>query len=294
MVQHTHQTTRIAKGSTAGAAALAAALDLVDVGVLLLDANLLILAANVRASELLGDSGPCGSCLADRLPATAAARLRGCAYAVTATSASKVTLEIEVATEAPGLLELALHASQADESAPLIGILRPATTSNDAAGPTERDYLTGLPTRAALSARLREAESRARFDRPPYAILFLDIDDLKRLNDELGHAAGDRVLTVMAERLLAAVRPGDLVVRYGGDEFVIVVEGVSPPQLARLARRLRTTLAAPLEVAGQWREVSASIGSALGDSARSASEVLEEADRAMYRSKMARRRKRAK
>lgn len=295
MVQYTQHTRRITRESTASAHALAAALDLVHDGVLLLDANLVVQAANARASELLGDSGLCGSCLADGLPPAAAARLRASARAVTATPATKVTLEIELLADAAGRVELALHASEADESAPLVGILRPArvdTASVAAFLPAERDYLTGLATRAVLSARLQAAESRGGGDRHPYAILFLDIDEFKRLNDELGHAAGDRVLAVMAQRLLAAVRPGDLVVRYGGDEFVIVVDDVSPPQLARLARRLRTTLAAPLEVAGQWRDISVSIGRALGDTTRPATAVLDEADRAMYRSKLARRRKR--
>ncbi len=293
MAQHMSIASRIAKGSAVSVAALAAALDLVDDGVLLLGPNLEVLAVNARATELLGRPAPRGSFLTDVLPPTSAARLRATVRMLESTSSTQVTMLLDRSNGSKANLELSFHPSAAGELE-TIAILRPARGAFAAQlepGSADRDYLTGLPTRAALAARLQEVEAQARKTGNPYAILFIDLDAFKTLNDDRGHAAGDCVLAVVAERLKTAVRPGDLVARYGGDEFVIVVDDITAPQLARLARRLRTMLAAPLEFGGQWISATASIGRAFGDRMRPASEVLDEADRAMYRAKAARRKR---
>lgn len=277
------QTNRTRRAADARASALAAALDLVDEGVLLLEANLTIQEANVRAAQLLGRPELHGSSLTDLLPPATAAQLRTSAHAIRTNSATKATLTFVVTNDTANRLELTLHAS--DQGQELVAILRPLNTSTGGDVFADRDYLTGLPTRATLAARLRAAESRTRLNHSQYAVLFIDLDDFKRLNDTLGHTSGDRVLTAVAERLQNAVRPGDLVARYGGDEFVIVVDDISTPQLARLDRRLRTTLAAPVDIAGHWVTISASIGRAMGDSSRAAADVLGAADHAMYRAK---------
>lgn len=287
MPRATH-TNRTRRASAARVSALAAALDLVDDGVLLLEANLTIQVANARAAQLLGRPELQGSSLTDLLPLPTAAQLRTSAHAMRTNSATKATLTFVVAGDTGNHLELALHASGQGQA--LVAILRPLKTSTGGDVIADRDYLTGLPTRATLDARLRAADARARLNRRQYAVLFIDLDDFKRLNDTLGHTSGDRVLTAVAERLQNAVRPGDLVARYGGDEFVIVVDDISTPQLARLDRRLRTTLAAPVDIAGQWVTISASIGRAVGDSSRAAADVLGAADHAMYRAKPGRRR----
>ena len=294
MMQHTSIASRSVTDSAVSVAELAATLDLVDDGVLLLGPHLEILALNVRATDLLGQPVPRGSFLTDVLPPSSAARLRATVGLLESTSSTQVTMRVEFSNGSTASLELSLHASAAG-ALEAIAILRPAQGAFAAqreTGSAERDYLTGLPTRAALAARLQEVETQARETGNPFAILFIDLDAFKTLNDDWGHAAGDCVLAVVAERLKTAVRPGDLVARYGGDEFVIVVDHITAPQLARLARRLRITLAAPLEFGGQWISATASIGRAFGDRTRPAAVVLDEADRAMYRAKAARRRRR--
>ncbi len=293
MMLHASVAGRIAKGSAISVAALTAALELVDDGVLLLGPNLEVLAANARAIELLGHPAPRGSFLTNVLPPTAAARLRAAAGMLESTSSTQVTMLLDRSHGSKVKLELSFYPSAAGELQ-TIAILRSARGALAAqleSGSAERDFLTGLPTRAALAARLQEVEAQTLETGHPYAVLFIDLDGFKTLNDGWGHAAGDCVLAVVAERLKTAVRPGDLVARYGGDEFVIVVDDITAPQLARLARRLRTMLAAPLELGGQWIAATASIGRAFGDGTRPAAEVLDEADRAMYRAKAARRKR---
>jgi diguanylate cyclase (GGDEF)-like protein len=117
-------------------------------------------------------------------------------------------------------------------------------------------------------------------------VLFIDLDRFKRVNDEHGHAAGDEVLVVVAHRLRAAVRDGDVVARLGGDEFAILVDlGTSSDVAVDLAERVGRLLAAPIPVAGGWLEVGASIGVAVAAPDDEAEDVLARADAAMYRAK---------
>jgi diguanylate cyclase (GGDEF)-like protein/PAS domain S-box-containing protein len=147
-----------------------------------------------------------------------------------------------------------------------------------------RDYLTALPAREALERRLRRAERRARQTKGGLAVLFIDLDDFKRVNDSQGHRAGDRLLKALSQRLLESVRPGDFVARYGGDEFVVLIEDVpSAEEVERIAQRIRDNLKAPVLLGESSFEISASVGVAIGQS--SAEELFDEADRAMYRAK---------
>ena len=142
------------------------------------------------------------------------------------------------------------------------------------------DALTGLPNRAFLSPYLTRAAEQGR----ALAVLFLDLDDFKLLNDSLGHAFGDRVLQHVAGRLQRAVQTNDVVARLGGDEFVVVLE--SPPHLlGAVAERLLGALGAPFSLAGRAVKLAASVGVATLRSGESAEEVLRRADLAMYRSK---------
>ena len=150
------------------------------------------------------------------------------------------------------------------------------------------DALTGLPNRAYLTDLLTRALARAkrRFDRR-FAVLFLDCDRFKVVNDSLGHAAGDELLRAVAERLTAAVRPGDVVARLGGDEFTVLLDDVSDADdTMRVAQRIHTALADPFTVVGRELYTSVSIGIALSapDHA-SADDVLRDADLAMYQAK---------
>ena len=154
------------------------------------------------------------------------------------------------------------------------------------------DVLTGLPNRRLLMDRLGAAVEQARAGRGLGAVLYLDLDNFKDINDARGHAVGDALLGHVATRLAQAVRTRDTVARIGGDEFVVLVEGLSPDPAAAaqgaldLAGQVHSALAAPLDLDGQPYRIGASIGVALArrDGA-SAHDLLREADTAMYRAK---------
>jgi len=149
------------------------------------------------------------------------------------------------------------------------------------------DALTGLPNRALLFERIGQALARARRDGRPCAVLFLDLDRFKDVNDTAGHDTGDRLLMAVAARLRGVVRDGDTLARLGGDEFTLLLEDVAGPNEAvRTATRLRETLVVPLVIDGQEYRLTASIGIALGrPEHRRPEDVLRDADIAMYRAK---------
>ena len=147
------------------------------------------------------------------------------------------------------------------------------------------DPLTGLPNRTLLLDRIEVALARsARLGRS-VAVLFLDLDRFKPINDSRGHATGDTVLQTVASRLRAAVRPSDTVGRLGGDEFVVVTEDASVWQATVLGERLIRALEKPFEVEGDEVFVTVSVGIAIAETAVSADELLRDADVAMYQAK---------
>jgi diguanylate cyclase (GGDEF)-like protein/PAS domain S-box-containing protein len=151
----------------------------------------------------------------------------------------------------------------------------------------QHDALTGLPNRTALIDRIEQALSRARSSGYSVAVLFVDLDRFKLINDSLGHAVGDVLLEQVAARFRAALRPGDVVGRFGGDEFVVVCENITGETVAvAVADRLREALEEPFEVAGRRLVVTASIGIARtsGDDTH-ADALIRDADVAMYRAK---------
>ncbi len=149
------------------------------------------------------------------------------------------------------------------------------------------DGLTGLPNRALFVDRLRHALARSARRGADAAVLFLDIDRFKLVNDSLGHSVGDEVLRVVADRLRSVLRAGDTVARFGGDEFVLLCEDVvDGGEALGLAERVAKALARPLAVADQEISLSASIGIALSHGAGEGADVLvRDADSAMYQAK---------
>ena len=145
------------------------------------------------------------------------------------------------------------------------------------------DALTGLPNRALFAARVAEAVERAAIDDKSRAVLFLDLDGFKFVNDSWGHAVGDEMLVQVAERLRSATRPGDTPARLGGDEFAVLLGNASAADAEQVAQRIRGALAEPFWLSGQETNTHASIGIALtGEHGATAEELLRNADIAMY------------
>ncbi|MBI3158826.1 MAG: GGDEF domain-containing protein [Chloroflexi bacterium] len=151
------------------------------------------------------------------------------------------------------------------------------------------DPLTGLLNRAEFEANLERAISRAQRERSRLALLFIDIDDLKKVNDQFGHATGDELLKAAAERLARTVRSGDILARQSGDEFVILVEPLHALSSAsQLAGRILAEIARPLMIGDRGLQVSCSIGiSIFPHDGGDAVGLMQAADLAMYAAKRA-------
>ena len=179
-------------------------------------------------------------------------------------------------TEQDVLAAFAEHASLA---------LTDARNFEDAMHRAFHDSLTGLPNRALFLDRLELAHARARRSGLPIAVLFMDLDAFKNVNDSLGHAAGDELLVLVAGRLRRCLRPADTAARFGGDEFAVLLEDLdAPAAAATVAQRVLDALRAPFLIQGQEVLVGASIG--IASSAHPGSDdLLRNADLAMYRAK---------
>jgi diguanylate cyclase (GGDEF)-like protein/PAS domain S-box-containing protein len=149
------------------------------------------------------------------------------------------------------------------------------------------DSLTDLPNRQLFMDRLGQALRRTGRRHKRIAVLFMDLDGFKVVNDSLGHQVGDLLLTVVAQRLRRCLRPEDTLARFGGDEFVVLIEGLDDPaQAVQVAERITEELRSPFIMEGRDLYVIASIGISLGDArTHDPDALLREADTAMYRAK---------
>jgi len=153
----------------------------------------------------------------------------------------------------------------------------------------EHDSLTDLPNRGLFMDRLRSGIARAKRNNRPLALLFVDLNNFKPVNDELGHQAGDRLLRVVAQRLIAAVREVDTVARVGGDEFAVILEAISEAEdAAAVAAKIAESIGEPFSIDSRTLKIGASTGIAIypGDGDE-VSALLQHADTEMYRAKRA-------
>jgi diguanylate cyclase (GGDEF)-like protein len=181
-----------------------------------------------------------------------------------------------------GRFDVALNVERRDE----IGDLARSFASMTRRLATDR--LTGVASREAMHRRIHDRieQHRRETDSRPFALLFLDVDDFKNVNDSLGHEAGDQVLRALAGRMLQVVREGDLVARWAGDEFLILLDDVGDEKVARrIGHQLQTALAEPVpEAAGSPMRVSIGLAMHPRDGGELAA-LVHAADVDMYRSK---------
>ncbi len=168
---------------------------------------------------------------------------------------------------------------------PLLAVQKAAEMSRQQEHRALHDPLTGLPNRLLLTDRIEQALARAERNGRGVLVMFLDLDLFKVVNDSLGHHAGDDLLVAVSQRLLGAIRAGDTLARFGGDEFVVVCEDVDASEADTLAHRIADALQEPFISSHQPVTVSASIGVAVATPASDAQTLLRNADIAMYRAK---------
>ena len=184
-------------------------------------------------------------------------------------------------------IQILVRLYETDHAAVAIRDLGVRTDAQAIAYAAEHDFLTGLPNRMLLSDRIAQAIALARRRHTKVAVLFLDLDGFKRVNDSLGHPVGDRLLQSVATRLLVSVRAADTVSRQGGDEFVILLPDVAgAADVAALAEKLLRAVADPHDIEPHDLHIGVSIGASLyPDDGLDAETLIKNADTAMYQAK---------
>jgi diguanylate cyclase (GGDEF)-like protein len=193
------------------------------------------------------------------------------------------------------LAELRVVSTEWEGQPAVLGMLRDMTERSladaEMAFRATHDPVTGLPNRYLLDDRLRQALARDRREPRSLAVLFCDIDGLKGINDLHGHAVGDQVLVEAARRIESVIRPSDTAAHLGGDEFVLLCEGIDDEAAAAVASRVSAAFDSPMAFDGVEVSVGMSVGIAVTtDPDVVPSDLVAEADHAMYRAKVRRRR----
>jgi diguanylate cyclase (GGDEF)-like protein/PAS domain S-box-containing protein len=269
-----------------------------SIGMAIVAADGSVSQANLALGRLLGYAGDqlSGRDFGSLLHPGDAALLRRHVTAVLARREEAFSIELRCRAVDQRDIWVSLHCALFDDptlaAAGLIYQLHDITSRRRAEGELHHiayhDSLTDLANRSCFQERLQGAVERSRNDpQAGFALMVLDLDRFKIVNDSLGHPAGDELLKAVAQRLSASVRPQDLVARLGGDEFAILVEqAASADELVGLGQRLQRALEQPLSIYGTELRASASIGVTFSDMGyREPDEMLRDADLAMYRAK---------
>lgn len=290
---------RLDHRSSAGTHRFAALADALPVAVLTADADGSVDYVNPAARELFWRTGEelLGTAWTSTVVADDLEEVRA---AVGSLDRSGVVAQVEFRVDVGGIsrhVRARLSAVDADDG-PMsdgaadgwVGLFDDITSqraeSVDLAFRADHDPLTSLPNRALLHDRIDQAVARAERTLQPLAVMFLDLDRFKPVNDRYGHSIGDLVLREISARLRHEVRASDTVARLGGDEFVVVTEGIDREVAGRVAQRLIAAVEAPMELDGRSLAVSVSVGVAWGvPAASTAIELIHRADRAMYEAK---------
>jgi diguanylate cyclase (GGDEF)-like protein/PAS domain S-box-containing protein len=280
---------------------LAAILDNVHAGVVAIDRNGMILDANQAFCHLLGTQFAAGSSIMDYVSTHDLLDEEGRSVPVherpleVALSGGSVADRLYIVQPRGGdRCEVVANATAlTDDQGQITGAVLTYEDVTALRGAQEElrrlatlDPLTGLPNRRHLVVHLAEAMQRHIRSPGRLALLFLDLDGFKPVNDTLGHEMGDELLRQAASRISAIARPGALGARYGGDEFVVVAEGLyQRDDAAALARRIENVLALPFDLTGTTVRIGCSVGVTLAIDATSIDDLLARADEAMYERK---------
>jgi diguanylate cyclase (GGDEF)-like protein len=239
-----------------------------------------------------------GTSLLDPIHPTDRPTLQGLLQAVSSTARSTKSIEIRTRGESDAWRYIQLTLTNLLDEPAVGAIVATASDTTERKNFEEQlarrafyDTLTSLPNRALLLDRISQAEARARRLNAKIGVVFIDLDNFKRVNDSLGHHVGDRLLIAAAKRLEGCVRPSDTVARLGGDEFVILLEDLGSDATnegTRLADRILAQFSQPFDLDNKQYIVSASVGLAFahaGGGRGDADTLLRDADVAMYRAK---------
>jgi diguanylate cyclase (GGDEF)-like protein/PAS domain S-box-containing protein len=262
-------------------------LEVAEEGILILDPTGVISFANRRIADLLGDapSEMVGRRLTDFVAADALAALEPPTGAVGQPARVEVRLRHRNGAEIWALLALSPQGADTPDGSSSIALVTDITELKHAQAEllhrSHHDPLTGLANRSLLERSLAPDDA----PRGTVAVMFIDLDGFKTVNDTYGHATGDVLLIAVAQRLQAAVRSSDVVARVGGDEFVVVCRQLEDRAVVALAHRLVRELEAPFTVAGRTVTIGGSVGLATGDDRSSPRTLMRAADAALYRAK---------
>jgi diguanylate cyclase (GGDEF)-like protein/PAS domain S-box-containing protein len=223
-------------------------------------------------------------------PDDQAAALDALSQVVDAGPGSVIRIETKVATAAGQWLHMESVASNHVDDPAVRGVVintRDVTDRIEAMRQVLQlayhDGLTGLPNRTLLLDRLDQALARSRRTGREVAVFYVDLDGFKEINDRFGHASGDAMLRQVGRRVSACIRPGDTAARIGGDEFVVIAEGLDLPDGAlAMAERIEGAIASSVVPQDQLVSIRASVGIAVGGAGLAGEELLEMADRSLY------------